>query len=42
MMFAYFLGLGQGTGNMAEARALLYGVLVEAMIGFGKKQITYS
>ncbi|KAH0769685.1 hypothetical protein KY290_013666 [Solanum tuberosum] len=26
MMFAYSLGLGQGTSNMAEARALLYGL----------------
>ncbi|WMV41788.1 hypothetical protein MTR67_035173 [Solanum verrucosum] len=26
MMFAYSLGLGQGTSNMAKARALLYGL----------------
>ena len=25
-MFAYSLGLGQGTSNMAEAQALLYGL----------------
>ncbi|WMV42135.1 hypothetical protein MTR67_035520 [Solanum verrucosum] len=30
MMFAYSLGLGQGTSNMAEARALLYRLKWEA------------
>lgn len=35
-MFAYSLGLGPGTSNMAEAQALLYGLKWCVSKGYGR------